>query len=38
LSVFDAAHIGDGPLAQARLLDSLPLGLHGTFRPEMARR
>lgn len=38
LSVFDAAHVSDGPLAQARLPYSLPLGLHGTFRPNTARR
>ena len=37
LSIFDAAHIGDGPIAQARLPYSLPLGLHGTFRSELAR-
>lgn len=33
LSVFDAEHVSDGPIAQARLPYSLPLGLHGTFRP-----
>ena len=38
LSVFDAAHVSDGPIAQARLPYSLPLGLHGTFRSEKARR
>ena len=32
LSVFDASHLVDGPIAQARLPFSLPLGLHGTFR------
>lgn len=32
LSVFDASHLVDGPIAQARLPYSLPLGLHGTFR------
>jgi all-trans-8'-apo-beta-carotenal 15,15'-oxygenase len=34
LSIFDATHISDGPIAQARLPYSLPLGLHGTFRSE----
>lgn len=37
LSIFDAAHISDGPIAQARLPYSLPLGLHGTFRSEIVR-
>ncbi|MCG8696074.1 MAG: carotenoid oxygenase family protein [Minwuiales bacterium] len=31
LTVFDAARIGDGPLAVASLPYALPLGLHGTF-------
>jgi all-trans-8'-apo-beta-carotenal 15,15'-oxygenase len=31
LSVFDVEHVSDGPIAQARLPYSLPLGLHGTF-------
>jgi len=31
LSVFDAAHIDDGPIAQAELPYSLPMGLHGEF-------
>ena len=31
LSVFDASRLSEGPLAQARLPYSLPLGLHGTF-------
>lgn len=34
LSVFDAENISDGPIAQARLPYSLPLGLHGTFRSQ----
>ena len=36
LSVFDASHLSDGPIAQARLPYSLPLGLHGTFRATAA--
>lgn len=32
LSVFEAAGLSDGPIAQARLPYALPLGLHGTFR------
>lgn len=35
LSFFDAAHVSEGPIAQARLPYSLPLGLHGTFRPQL---
>jgi len=31
LSVFDAEHISDGPLAQARVDGVVPLGLHGSF-------
>jgi carotenoid cleavage dioxygenase len=31
LSVFDAEHLADGPLAQASLPYVLPLGLHGQF-------
>ena len=31
LSVFDAARLGEGPLAQATLPYPLPLGFHGTF-------
>ena len=31
ISVFDADHLGDGPVTQARLAYALPLGLHGTF-------
>jgi len=31
VSVFDADHLGDGPVTQARLTHALPLGLHGTF-------
>lgn len=31
LSVFDAAHVGDGPVCQAALPHTLPLGFHGTF-------
>lgn len=31
LSVFDAEHLADGPLAQASLPYALPLGLHGQF-------
>ena len=31
LSVFDALHLGDGPIAQAWLPYALPLGLHGNF-------
>ena len=31
LSLFDAAHIEDGPLAQAVLPSMLPLGFHGNF-------
>jgi len=37
LSIFDAAHVSDGPIAQARLPYSLPLGLHGTFRSDVFR-
>jgi len=36
LSVFDVEHLSDGPIAQARLPYSLPLGLHGTFHPQVA--
>jgi all-trans-8'-apo-beta-carotenal 15,15'-oxygenase len=36
-SVFDAEHVSDGPIAQARLPYSVPLGLHGTFRPVLVR-
>lgn len=32
INVFDANHLGDGPVTQARLDRALPLGLHGTFR------
>ena len=31
LSVFDAGHVGAGPIAQARLPYGVPLGLHGAF-------
>jgi len=31
MSVFDAQHIKDGPIAQASLPYALPLGLHGQF-------
>ncbi len=31
LSVFDAQHIEDGPIAECRLPYALPLGLHGQF-------
>jgi all-trans-8'-apo-beta-carotenal 15,15'-oxygenase len=31
LSVFDAEHLADGPVAQVRLPYGLPLGLHGQF-------
>jgi carotenoid cleavage dioxygenase-like enzyme len=31
LSVFDAQHLADGPVAQVRLPYGLPLGLHGQF-------
>jgi len=37
LSIFDAAHVSDGPIAQARPPYSLPLGLHGTFRSDLIR-
>ena len=33
LSIFDAARLGEGPLAQAALPYPLPLGFHGTFVP-----
>jgi carotenoid cleavage dioxygenase-like enzyme len=33
LSVFDAQHLADGPLARAALDRGLPLGLHGFFAP-----
>ena len=36
LSVFDAEHIADGPLATAWLPYPLPLGFHGCFRPGLA--
>ncbi len=31
LSVFDARHVADGPVARMQLPYGLPLGLHGTF-------
>lgn len=31
LAVLDAEHVGDGPLAQAWLPDTFPLGFHGWF-------
>jgi carotenoid cleavage dioxygenase len=31
LNVLDAAHVEDGPIAQAVLPYTLPLGLHGNF-------
>ena len=31
LTLFDAAHLQDGPIAQAALPYSLPLGFHGHF-------
>lgn len=31
LSVFDASHLSDGPVAQAELPYALPMGLHGQF-------
>ena len=31
VSVFDADHLADGPVTQARLEHPIPLGLHGTF-------
>jgi all-trans-8'-apo-beta-carotenal 15,15'-oxygenase len=33
LSVFDATRVGDGPVCQAELPRSLPLGFHGAFVP-----
>lgn len=33
ISIFDATHINDGPIATARLHYALPLGLHGQFIP-----
>lgn len=33
LSVFDAQHLADGPLAQARMDRVMPLGLHAIFVP-----
>lgn len=33
LSVFDAQHLGDGPLMQARMDRVMPLGLHAIFVP-----
>ena len=36
INVFDANHLGDGPVAQIRLDRSLPLGLHGNFRSSRA--
>ena len=33
LSVFLAADVADGPVAQARLPYALPIGLHGCFTP-----
>jgi carotenoid cleavage dioxygenase len=33
LSVFDVDSIADGPIAQARLSYSVPLGLHGSYAP-----
>ena len=37
LSVFDAEHVDDGPLATFRLPYALPLGLHGRFVPAAGR-
>ena len=31
LNVLDAAHVADGPIAQAVLPYALPLGFHGNF-------
>ena len=31
LSVFDVHGVADGPIAQARLPYSVPLGLHGSY-------
>ena len=33
INIFDAQHLDEGPVVQARLDRALPLGLHGTFRP-----
>jgi all-trans-8'-apo-beta-carotenal 15,15'-oxygenase len=33
LSVFEVDNVADGPIAQARLRYSLPLGLHGSYTP-----
>ena len=33
LNLLDAAHIEDGPIAQATLPYVLPLGFHGNFTP-----
>ena len=37
LSVFDAEHVDDGPVATLRLPYALPLGLHGRFVPAEGR-
>jgi carotenoid cleavage dioxygenase len=34
LSVFDVRGLADGPVVQARLPYSIPLGLHGTYTPD----
>jgi carotenoid cleavage dioxygenase len=33
LSVFDALHIADGPIANAYLPYAQPIGVHGNFYP-----
>jgi len=36
LSIFDALHVSDGPIAQASLPYALPAGLHGNFAPALS--
>jgi carotenoid cleavage dioxygenase-like enzyme len=36
LAIFDAQHLEDGPIARADLDHRVPMGFHGTFRPQNA--
>ena len=36
LAIFDAQHVEDGPIARADLDHRVPMGFHGTFRPQNA--
>lgn len=35
--IFDAAHLGEGPIAKALLDHHVPIGFHGTWRPDAQR-